>query len=76
MRPLRKIGVSITMSGRWPVPITGSFVASTSPSSSVSGGKAGRKWFCAAIGSEVMNTGIDHVHCDKARPLASSTTVT
>jgi 2-oxoglutarate dehydrogenase E2 component (dihydrolipoamide succinyltransferase) len=39
-------------------------------------GKAGRKWFCAAIGSEVMNTGIDQVHCDSARPFASSTTVT
>ena len=63
-------------SGRWPVPISGSLVASTSPGTSVSAGYFGRKCLCTAIGSEVMKTGIAQVHWASARPRESISTVT
>ena len=55
-RPRRTTGLTMTKSGRWPVPSHGSLVASTSPCASVSTGKRASRCF-AVIGSTTQKFG-------------------
>ena len=69
-RPRAKTGLIITKSGRWPVPIQGSFVARTSPSRSVSTGKRSSSTF-AVRGSTTQKFGGLNVDWQRERPRSS-----
>ena len=68
--PSRNTGVAIEKSGRWPVPIHGSFVITTSPGFHVSGGNRRRK--CFTVRDIVpTNDGIDPLFSASVSPLRS-----
>ena len=68
-RPRTKTGLIITKSGRCPVPIHGSFVASTSPRS-VSSGKRSSRIF-AVSGSTTQKFGGLKLDWHRERPCSS-----
>ena len=66
----RNAGVTVTKSNRWPVPIQGSLVTSTSPGLSDSSGKRSRK--CATAVAMVLTCpGVPVTACASMRPLVS-----
>ena len=71
-RPPRKTGVTTVMSLIWPLVIHGSFVTSTSPGSSGSGGKAATK--CRSpVAIALMCPGVPVSDCATIQPRASNT---